>query len=180
MFGYPQNVASILTTRPRLAHFISFCSVSSAVRVDYDATADTAVAHQQTQSACVNKGGIFGGVGSNCDDGNYNGVADICDDGACCIGATCTVEAPFFCSSQGGSFKGEGVTCDDCNGNALPDACETTGLHPCCLPPEGPCVLWTAQCCSQVGGEFFPDKHKCLQVECGIITSAPTQPPPEP
>ena len=119
---------------------------------------------------------IASGTSQDC---NGNGVPDECESpiGACCVGTTCTVVvAQTCCSSQGGTFRGEGSTCQDCNGNALPDACEA-GLRACCLPPSGPCVRWTTECCSVVGGEFFPTTTKCTYVTCGPLPSGPT---PEP
>lgn len=133
----------------------------------------------KSQSCCVNQGGAFIGVGTTCQDCNGNAIAEVCEApiGGCCVGTTCTVGAQTCCSSQGGVFRGVGTTCQDCNGNALPDVCEAAALRPCCLPPEGPCVLWTAQCCSDAGGQFFALGNKCIYVTCQVLPYGPT---PEP
>jgi len=131
------------------------------------------------EPCCVNQGGTFYGAGMTCeDDCNGNAIADVCESpiGACCVDTTCTVGFQTCCTSQGGTFIGVGNTCDDCNGNDVPDACEAA-LRACCLPPDGPCVLWTAQCCSDVGGQFFPTVKKCSYVDCYVL---PFRPAPEP
>jgi hypothetical protein len=109
------------------------------------------------------------------EDCNGNGVPDECESpttiGACC-GITCTVEQQICCNAAGGAFIGAGTTCD-CNGDGVPDACETEGLHPCCLQSPVSCVLWTAECCSAVGGQYFPTKKKCTAVNCTAMAPLP-------
>jgi hypothetical protein len=114
---------------------------------------------------------IASGTSRDC---NGNGIPDECESpiGACC-GATCTVGPQTCCSSQAGAFMGVGLTCADCNGDGVPDACETEGLHPCCLQSPLSCVLWTAECCSAVGGQFFPTKRYCTQVNCTAMAPLP-------
>ncbi len=75
-----------------------------------------------TQFDCTSSGGIFQGVGTDCDP---NPCEQPPATGACCIGTDCSIQTQEDCESGGGTYQGDDTTCD-------PNPCISAS---CCSTP---------------------------------------------
>jgi len=109
--------------------------------------------------SCINQGGSFQGVGTNC-------TVDGCplSLGACCVPpamfqATCVECTQSDCSLFGGTYLGPGTTCanqgSSCGG--------TTATGACCVNVGGaaPCSQQTQIDCQNIGGAYQGDNTGC-------------------
>ena len=111
-----------------------------------------------TQDECESEGGVFGGVGSICDEVDCNELFEL---GACCIGTQCLDGVnESFCLQQGGVFLGVGT---DCDGNP----CEDDPTGACCLS-DGSCIddVTRSECIDDNGGIFQGPNTICSQANC--------------
>ena len=107
------------------------------------------------ESACDGVGGVFQGVGEDCDSAGCEPF------GACCLNdGTCLPDTPEgACGTLGGSFSGPGAQCD-----------ASTCLGGCCLVDE-PCVEVSIHACTSMGGAFLGIGTDCFACEGGCCTT---------
>ncbi|HPF39043.1 MAG TPA: dockerin type I domain-containing protein [Phycisphaerae bacterium] len=106
---------------------------------------------ETTLTLCLNQGGIFDGVGTNCGAGNPVPT------GACCTGLVCNITTQAICEAAEGTYQGDTTTCDSAS----------------CLPPTGACCAGEASClirtqldCIQLEGTYFGDNTICETDTC--------------
>jgi len=68
--------------------------------------ADNSCSEHADEFSCIDVGGIWQGIGSNCDD-----TSCVPPEGACCLGDECVVVTQDDCSSQGGRYQGDNSDC---------------------------------------------------------------------
>jgi spore coat protein A len=91
--------------------------------------------------------------------------------GACCQGATCTVETPANCTVLGGAYQGNGTSCS-------PNPCfVATGA---CCAANGTCTEVTQTSCTGGGGTYQGDGSTCSIVDCPIQLTPYLDPLPIP
>jgi len=91
--------------------------------------------------------------------------------GACCQGASCSVETPANCTAQAGFYQGNGTSCS-------PNPCiVVTGA---CCAANGTCTEITQSACQTAAGAFQGDNSTCSAVECSIQLTPYLDPLPIP
>jgi hypothetical protein len=112
------------------------------------------VCHFVTESACMDLGGEFQGVGIPCEPNPC-----IPPSGACCVGGYCEVMFEDDCQ---GIYMGDDTVCD-------PNPC----IAACCDLDDGECYETTeAGCMEMANSEWHPEWANCDVAEC------PPPPPP--
>jgi spore coat protein A len=80
--------------------------------------------------------------------------------GACCQGATCSIETQTDCGTLDGVYQGDGTSCS-------PSPC-TQAFGACCAS-DGTCGEESQTSCEGGGGVFQGDGSSCSAVECPIV-----------
>lgn len=104
-----------------------------------------------TESGCVDGGGRFKGVGTEC--------GELTCQGACCFGSSCL--EPYglgLCVADGGMYQGDGSRCTQLTIDCPP----TTGA--CCV--DDSCQDRTPADCDVAGGTFLELGVPCWRVSC--------------
>ncbi|MCK4343070.1 MAG: hypothetical protein KAY37_15250, partial [Phycisphaerae bacterium] len=78
--------------------------------------------------------------------------------GACCVGATCSVQDESDCIVAGGTYLGDDTTC-------TPNPCPAVGEQACCYP-DGSCTHETVIDCYTNGGIAQGDGSICALISC--------------
>ncbi|HEU4401463.1 MAG TPA: multicopper oxidase domain-containing protein, partial [Candidatus Polarisedimenticolia bacterium] len=91
--------------------------------------------------------------------------------GACCQGATCTLQAPSACLGLPGVYQGDGTSCS-------PNPCFVpTGA---CCASNGTCTVVTQTTCTGGGGSYQGDASTCAAVACPLVLTPYLDPLPIP
>jgi hypothetical protein len=83
-----------------------------------------------------------------------------CSFGACCLGATCSLETVTSCANLGGIYLGDETTC-------TPDVC----LYGACCDRYG-CEMLTAEDCAAVAGNFLGNGIVCQLDTCPPVNDS--------
>ncbi len=91
--------------------------------------------------------------------------------GACCQGATCTLQTPAACLGLPGVYQGDGTSCS-------PNPCFVpTGA---CCASNGTCTEVTQTTCTGGGGTYQGDGSTCATVSCPLVLTPYLDPLPIP
>jgi hypothetical protein len=104
----------------------------------------------QTQTQCLQQGGLWKGEGSTCG-------ATTCNQACCYLPNTCQDRSVASCNSTGGFPQGLGTVC------------ATTICFPigACCKPDGTCENnMSPAACTNVGGTFQGANSQCINISC--------------